>query len=503
MDAVTAGAPEASRTTANSAQPQAPPSIDGGNKPRPAWFLGLDIGTSGLSAALVNQTTEQLIPVFWQQAESSQYWFRWPIDRVAEPANEGFAPSAADPTAKAAVLCQLKSALALPLRRDMAGTVEHSAEFEPAYRPLTHILEPLNPNRSTAPTANQPWTCGGLDLDEMQFAAAMGQLCGIGVSYPAGWPDRYRTNIQNAILEAGLISQPSAIYAVEEAIAAATACLQSPNNGSDGNGDGGSPSASPPRLRSRLPYTVDPEGVAFVLNAGASTTELALVNLTALAQGKPSVLASRTLAYAGQALDQDLLVHHLYPQLQGSSSTDVEQVLHQLQLDHVDQPQLGQPDVIKRLRLHLRLCSSVPGQQLLAIAQQIKHDLQTLPQSRYTIAQHHGHVTQDAFGHHILLPYIRSLTQQVQSLVEQTALSPQSARYIICSGGTATMRVIHLWVRQCFPEADLLFSPSIERLEATELETMSSAWLGSQVGYGLARLPLFFQSAAESTENTI
>lgn len=488
LDAVTSGSPVAEDTATSH---QLPPPVAHAPESKTPWFLGLDIGTSGLSAVLLNQATNQLIPLFWRQPDSSRSWFRWPIDSAIGLNHDSPQASLATTSAEAAVLCQLKSALALPLRQDMGGVLESSERLEPAYRPLSRLLETLGPNRSAESMAAAPWVCGGLGCDNTQLATAMGQLCGVGVSYPAGWPNRYQVNIQSAILEAGLVSQSNAIYAVEEAIAAAMACLRI------------APSAiakdTAPAIRP--PYTLEPEGVAFVLNAGASTTELALLDLTALAQSHAAVLASRTLAYAGQALDQDILVHHLYPQLQASSRPEVEQLLSLLQLNHGDHPQLGQPDVIKRLRLHLRLCSSGTGQQLLAIAQQIKHDLQTMPQSAYTIAQHHGQMTQDTFGHHILLPYIRALTQQVQSLIEQAALSPQSVQHIICSGGTASMRVVHLWARQCFPNADLKFAPSIAMVEAQGSAALPSAWLGSQVGYGLARLPLFAQSASKPAEN--
>ncbi|MEO0406819.1 MAG: hypothetical protein AAF289_05665 [Cyanobacteria bacterium P01_A01_bin.135] len=448
---------------ASSPAPQAP------TAPVPPWFLGLDIGTLGLSAMLLNRETGRRTPLFWQQEASQQRWFRWPMGSMIDPAETALS------SAEAAILCQLKPALALPLRRGLAGTREHLPLLNPVHRPLTQMLATMVPDSNGE---EAPWRCGAVGLDSAAFAAAMTNLAGVGASYPAGWSNRYQANVQNAILDANLVAQPSAIHFVQEAIAAALACIPFPET-----------ALEPVPTAARA---IPPEGLAFVLNAGASTSELAVVDITALAQGDTSVLASQTLGYAGRALEQDILLYLLYPQLQNSPLAEVEQILIALQLDNLEQPRLGQPDMAQRLRLHLRLSGSAPGRQLLAIAQQINQDLQTQPRSTYTLAQHRGQVTQEQLGHQILLPYVHLLTQQAQSLLEQTNITPTAVRYGICSGSTASMRVAQLWIRQRFPKAKVLFSPVTAVLDSGEVvaTVAETSWLGSQVSCGLAGLPL-------------
>ncbi len=321
----------------------------------------------------------------------------------------------------------------------------------------------------------------------------MQELAGIGVSFPGDWSSQYQTNLQNAILDAGLVPEPKKIYFVEETTATVLACLQP----AAGSTDLGSTDSGPADSTLHLAA----EGLAFVVSAGASTTELALVDLATLAKGQRPI-ATHSIAYGGLAIDQDILYHLLYPQLQASPLAEVEQLLSALQLDTLERPQLSQPDSARRRQLQLRLCSSNTGRRLLAIAQFLKHELQTQPRATYTLAQHRGQVTQDELGHQILLPYIQTINQQVESLIQQAGVSPQAIQQVICSGGTASMPVVALWARRCFSEATLL-SPSIvatsealtpgaciNQVSEGQDAPVSSAWLGSQVGYGLANLPL-------------
>ncbi|MGF1536310.1 MAG: hypothetical protein ACFB4J_07485 [Elainellaceae cyanobacterium] len=437
---------------------------------------------------LLNPQTGQRVPLFWQQSDGGPRWLRWPIDIAIDPSWPQTTDGAPAPSAEAAILCQLKPALALPLRRGLAGTRDHSPLLEPVYKPLTQILSTLKPE---VPEADQPdpsdllWRCCGLGLAADQFERAMANLLGVGVSYPGGWSSQYQTNLQNAILGGGLVSEPSKIHFIEETTAAVLACLRSGDD-DDRPEQFSSPTDGLPRPPL---HAVDPEGLAFAISAGASTTEVALVDLAALVRNPRAAASSQSFAYGGQGLDQDILYYILYPQLQASPLAEIEQLLGILQLDSLAQPQLGQPDSDKRRRLHLRLCSSAPGRQLLAIAQRIKHELQVQPRVTYTLAQHRGQVTQDELGHQILLPYIRTLNHQTQSLFRSTAVSPRAVSHVICSGGIASMRVVELWARRCFTEAELLRSPTVAALDA-EVDLPASAWLGSQVGYGLASLPL-------------
>lgn len=458
-----------------------------------------------------------MVPLFWQQSGAAQRWFRWPLDIAIDPDRPQAEETVPVPSAEAAILCQLKPALALPLRRGLAGTQDHSPLLEPVYRPLTHILDtlklsPLELGQSEESEALESgalesgalsWGCSGLGLDTAQFRAAIDGLFGVGVSYPSGWSSQYQTNIQNAILGTGLVSDLSAIHFVEETTAAALACLQ-PTGG---------PAIGPlDRSTGSLMHKITPEGLAFVVSAGASTTELALVDLSAIAQDYRAAAQSRTFAYGGRALDQDILYYILYPQLQASPLAEVERLLDALGLDTLDKPQLGQPDSARRRRLHLRLCGSAPGRQMLAIAQVVKHELQTKPRVTYTLAQHRGQVTQSELGHQILLPYVQALNQQAQALVRASGGGSPAVQQVICSGGTASMRVVAHWARRCFPEAALRLSTSVAAIRAeTGLETAaktsegenlspasfepevppeSPLWLGSQVSYGLASLPL-------------
>lgn len=120
------------------------------------------------------------------------------------------------------------------------------------------------------------------------------------VNQPVGASDAYRFNIREAVLAAGLVSQPENIFFVEEVVAALLAELYHP---STTNSVGAA-------VLQPIPLT----GGVLIVSAGATTTELALaqapeagVNLTR------AKVQQRRLAYAGNAIDQDIICQLIYP----------------------------------------------------------------------------------------------------------------------------------------------------------------------------------------------
>ncbi|MFS8118985.1 MAG: hypothetical protein ACMG55_10905, partial [Microcoleus sp.] len=42
------------------------------NRRNPRWYLGIDFGSTGLSAALLDRTSHQLHPIYWEATEHSK-----------------------------------------------------------------------------------------------------------------------------------------------------------------------------------------------------------------------------------------------------------------------------------------------------------------------------------------------------------------------------------------------------------------------------------------------
>ncbi|PSB22975.1 hypothetical protein C7B61_17035 [filamentous cyanobacterium CCP1] len=505
------------------------------------WILGIDVGTTGLSAVLLNPITEQVYPLYWATStsetmppnESQGRRFRLPIvvSLMSEfvPEKGGGQPPVLQPQSD-------RLGIAVPvhempdmsqeefpadffiqqlkpyLRVGIPYWSEQTNQWEPILQwseqqtlPLVWLLKAFQallrtfkqPSRSTKGIL----TCGALGLEEQALQNALHQLSGVVVGYPANWSDTYSFNLRESILAAGLVAQPEQIFFVEDTIATLLSVLR--RQGSNP----GQPSAleqpafrpTPPPEQSIILQNADWQGYTLVLNAGASMTELALVNLPAeLDTLTHADITYRSLPFAGNAIDQDIVCQLLYPLLQQPQPVDTRQLdridlslravdLDAVRLDTLTLPTVGEPDLPNRYRLQQRLFASQSGQTLLEAACFLKRTLQQQSYLTLQLGDRIWVILRQDLGTKVLLPYIQRLNRELNAVLKQTGVTPPEVNQVICTGGTASMGGIARWLRQKLPNA-VIIQDTYTRPSSPQENCMFSC---SRVAYGLAVLPLY------------
>lgn len=476
--------------------PAAPPlstSTDFANR----WFLGLDIGTTGLSAVLFDRLTCQLYPLYWQDGSASpDPQADHPADRrfrLPARSSESIASSIADSPAVAAPetsLYRLKPYLNIGIPYYAAAThswqpvLQWSNQQQVPLHQIKLALQQLLLTLKGSPAAGRE--CGALGLEPAAFSTALQQLTGVIVGCSAHASAAYRFNVRECVLASGLVPEASAIYLVEESLATLLSTLRHQ-------------SIRFPQGQNATLYDSDWQGHTIVLNAGAAVTELAHVALSDLiAPVTYSQFHFRSIAYAGQAIDQDVLCHLLYPALRtpdpierwqdNDALLSIDPIdLNAIQLDHSLFPTPGEPDPTHRARLQQQLESSQAGQQLLATARWVKIALQQQNRCPIRIGNRLLILLRQDLGSQILLPYIQRLNRELNSLLSEAQVPASAVRQVICTGGTASFGSIVRWLQQKLPNAtivqDTYARPSGD-------DTSPSC---SRVAYGLAALPLHRQ----------
>ncbi|GAB4149023.1 MAG: hypothetical protein Fur0046_27590 [Cyanobacteria bacterium J069] len=539
------GAPSAARRVANGDRPQ--------------WYLGLDLGTTGISAVLLSYPAAVVHPIYWLELpaaadrgqQPARKTFRLPtsvqLNADSETAN-GAAPIAIAPLSSPAaqtrpqqphrlVLQHLKPYLRAGVPHYSTATLQWEpvaqwsdrqtlplSLFQQALRTLlvSLVLPPADYATDNAANTTPLLTCGAVDLEESQFQAVLRQLAGVIVSYPSNWSDTYSFNLREAILSARLVGRPDQIFLLEEAIATLLSGLSPADD-------------RPLRL---LPTPAQPadlysnrwQGGTLVLNAGATLSELALVSIPSQLQHLSHCdVTSRTLPYAGTAIDQDILIQLVYPawvrqthgpqgsgEQSGQTGDDrpllsASAAAHPVPAsaaahpgdtwadltispeesadpwlavgwDSLTLPAAGEPDPPNRHRLLQRLRSSDLGLWLLHTAEQLKIVLQQQDQVSLTLGNQTLSLTRQDLSSRVLLPYIERLNRELNALLRQTGLSRLEIRQVVCAGGSASLVAIARWLHQKLPNATII--------QDTYLSATHAATACSRVAYGLAALPL-------------
>lgn len=286
-------------------------------------------------------------------------------------------------------------------------------------------------------------------LSPKQFEQAMAQLTGVVMNHPVGASEAYRFNLREAVLAAELVSHPAQIYFLEEAIATLLPALHTP--------------ASP---------AIQPQ-VILVVSAGTSTTELALAQCPVDAHklSRREIALSR-LAYAGNALDQDIICQLLYPTATGWQD---------LSLHTLDLPLPGEPDLKARYQLQQRLEGSSIGRSLLQAVRQIKPTL-CQQDVEFVFQGQQWNLSYRELQRWILVPYLQQLNREVNLLLTQLDLTPDAVQTVMCVGGTAAIAAVERGLQRKFPQA-LIVSPG----SATTADPTNE--IG--VARGLSLLPYF------------
>ncbi len=460
------------------------------------WFLGLDVGTGGLSAVLLNRSSGRVYPLYWvDQAMSgatADKFFRLPAlasVRVTQGGNgyqvESVGSSALtvswgdtegteDPVL---MLRGLKPCLKLAIPTMLVNgeatqpNIQWSDTIALPLQAFQAALQALLATLSVALPAGSDFSVGAVGLESQALQQALQQLEGVIVSYPGNWPDSYGFNVREAIMAAGLVGGPDNIYFIEEAIAALLSGLPDPL--------APAVTGQSQPIQQQTLYACPWVGGTVVLAAGGSVTELAVANLPShLSDLTYQDFALATLGYAGDAMDLDIICNLLHPgdrrrqRWAGGSNHPPEEsagwgwqsALPELQmaqwqdldLDHLELPRPVEPDPVRRQRLQQRLESSPLGQSVLDAARHLKIILQHQPQFDLELADQRWVVRSKDLEDRIIAPYIQRLNGYLNRLLSEAGLSTQGINQVICTGGTASLPRISRWLRQKFPNATIV-----------------------------------------------
>lgn len=477
------------------------------------WYLGIDFGTTGVSAVLLNQTTAQRYPLFWSNElrisqeqlqtvsprlvvrNSAEAIFRLPaITYSGEAASKLFVKFPVTPI--------IVGSLATKLANNQPGIFlenfkpylnigipyySEQQKWQPQLqlptqqvslywvrKTLQALLATLSP-KSTLP--DSVIKLGAVGLAPSTLGIALGNLSGVIFGYPASWGDTYHFNLREAVLDAKLVEHPEQIFFLEDAIATSLAILTSIVQ--DEN--------QVTKKLTDLSYSQWQGGV-LVINFGATTTELALVDRSAdlknLTHSDFSVLS---LAYASDALAQDIFCQLLYPQLS-------EAQLQLLSLSReVELPLPGQPEPQKRDRLALVLQSSAFGKALLKASSYLLPILQRKAEFTLELGTDCWLVKALDLEEQVILPLVQQLNQSLIKLMVEKGLSETEITQVIAVGGTVA-ESINKWLKQRLPNAINVQDFIKKNQQKNQKNGILSSLLASGwVAMGLATLPLYPQ----------
>ncbi|MEG4987870.1 hypothetical protein QUB08_19150 [Microcoleus sp. BR0-C5] len=496
-----------------------------------SWYLGIDFGSTGLSAALLDRTSGQLHPIYWE-ASQAEAWAadascRIPSAAVlvqtapGSPGSEvtvksvGFRPQALPAGEFLLENFKLPLKVGIPYQREAAGMYEPLLQWSPLQAfsialPLQCVralLATLNPSLrgqkfaesgeilDSAPRANfaglpvSNLICRASGLTPETLDAALLDLQGVILGTPAGWSDVYMFNLREAVLGASLVASSSQIFVVEDAIATLLAAVTPVKNGMEvessavDSAKGGEEAA---------PLSVNASsfsGGTLILNAGAATVEFALVELPSNLQDLTRAdFTCHSFDAAGDAFDQDIICQLLAKNETWGMSIDL--------------PRPGHPDLPSRYQLQQRLQGSAFGLQLLEAARQIKVILQHQKSFALDIGQQHWDVKRKDLESLVLVPFVQQLNRELNALLSRAGMSPAGINQAICAGGMGAWPAIARWLRQKLPNAIVVQDQELQG-DRDIFEIDNSAFSVSQstnfpqkigrVACGLASLALYPQ----------
>jgi hypothetical protein len=503
------------------------------------WYLGIDLGTTGISAALLNRSTTEVYPLYWSaetqlEATSVKRSFRLPAEvylpTASMTAGEIESKEAQEQTAPAAVAeekvpediatgstplepaavptqnlfsAQLKPYLqvALPYKSDRSywEPVLQLNEFSTV--PLVWVVRSLSKLLLTFmsdPTSTTlGLTAAAVGLDQETFQSIISNITGVICTCPSNWSEQYRFNIREAILISKLVQHPQQVFFVEEGIA----CLLCELDGAEGEivkirGRQG----SRPARSSERPLV----GNTLVINIGAGATEMALVDLPEnLEDLSHTDFMLHGFAYAGKGLEQDIICQLLFPSKWRQSRMPMQEDnktvtsnpsywqpaipgLDQMRfsglgLEELNLPRPGEADIVERIRLLQRLESSLLGKAVIDSAIALKLILQHQESFTLELADQRWVLQRRDLESQVFVPFVRRLNRELNKLLVAKGIPTEAINQAILTGGVASLGAVSRWLRQKLPNAKI-----IQDVYLGENGSPSC----SRVAYGLAVLPL-------------
>ncbi|MFN9407434.1 MAG: hypothetical protein ACK579_21230, partial [Dolichospermum sp.] len=210
------------------------------------WYLGIDVGTTGISAALLNHSKLVVYPIYWSAENPNnntdfQQSFRLPAE-VYLPTNAANTQekSGESPLPQSSVPYHLYSAQLKPYLQIAVPYQQERQKWEPMLQlnqfsagPLIWIIRSLSKLlltlRSSQTSTTPALIANAVGMNITTFSKVIKNIAGVICTCPANWTEQYRFNIREAILTSQLVSHPQQILFVEEAIATVLPELDSVN----------------------------------------------------------------------------------------------------------------------------------------------------------------------------------------------------------------------------------------------------------------------------------
>ncbi|WP_414528908.1 hypothetical protein [Nodularia chucula] len=476
------------------------------------WYLGLDVGTTGISAALLNRSEAVVYPVCWSTDGeiSFQPSFRLPAEvylptnsAVSVGENGGSEVQERVEPQNHAYSVQLKPYLqvAIPYQNQQK-------QWEPVLQfnkfsagPLIWVVRSLSKLLLTLKSDRHSTTQGliasAVGISAESFHNIMNNLAGVICTCPSGWSEQYRFNLREAVLTSKLVAHPQQVFFVEEAIASLLNTL----NPADGRTIQISDSQG---LHSAKPDGDSLVGNTFVINIGASNTEMALVDVPE--NGQPLThndFMLHSFAYASNGIEQDIICQLLIPpkyrqtrelNLENDQTDTTNSWQWQPNLPNLDQmrweslgleelelPQLGEPDTTARIRLQQRLESSLLGQAVLDAAVAIKLILQQQDTFTWELADQKWVLQRKDLENQVFIPFVRRLNREFNKLLVARGIPTEAINQAVLTGGVASLGAVNNWLRQKLPNTKIIQDSYLGENGVPQC---------SRVAYGLAMLPL-------------
>ncbi len=504
------------------------------------WYLGIDLGTTGISATLLNRSTFVVHPIYWSAENppgttSFQQSFRLPTEVYLPTASiphgeneniethEQTAPAAvaqdkapdrsattpatpratADSTTNNLYSAQLKPYLqvAIPYKseRQKWEPVLQLNEFSAGpliwvVRSLSKLLLTLKSEKtSTTPSL----VAAAVGISEQDFPKIINNIAGVICTCPSSCSEQYRFNVREALLTSKLIQHPQQVFFVEEAIASLLPELDAANGEqiklSDAQG-------FHPAKTSEHPIV----GNTLVINIGTTATEMLLVNVPEnLQQLTYNDFMLHSFAYAGKGIEQDIICQLLLPPKSRQSRSEtpsdsktttsnpwqwqpsipgLDQMRWQsLGLEELELPRVGEPDITARIRLQQRLESSLLGQAVLDAALALKLILQHQDSFTLELADQRWVLQRRDLESQVFIPFVRRLNRELNKLLVARGIPTEVINQAILTGGVACVGTVNRWLRQKLPSAKIMQDLYLGENGAPNC---------SRVAYGLAMLPL-------------
>lgn len=477
------------------------------------WYLGIDLGSTGISAVLLNRSTTEVYPIYWSSEEPSNpnspgSSFRLPAEVyiptvVTEKPGEQENVPAPPEQLQNLFSAQLKPYLQIAIPYKNQQKWEPFLELnEYSTVPLVWVVRSLSKLLLTLKSDRTSTTPGliacAVGIQQQKFHQIISNIAGVICNCPANSSEQYRFNLREALITGKIVEHPQQVFFIEDAIANLLAALDNPN---------GEPIKF--NVPNALPHDNQPlEGNTLIINIGASTTEMGLIDVpNNLLDLNHDDFMLHGFAYAGKGIEQDIISQLLLPEKWRESSQvnpeltktisrdpwhwqpsipGLEQMRwHSLRLAELKLPRPGEPDIPERIHLQQGLESSLLGKAVLDAAVALKLILQHQESFTLELADQRWTLQRRDLESQVFVPFVRRLNRELNKLLVARGIPTEAINQAILTGGVSSITAVTKWLRQKLPNAKIIQDPYVG-------DNGSPAC--SRTAYGLALLPLHPQA---------